>query len=305
MKSLIILSLLLYAVLFPHTAHARLEEIRTNDAVVFFDHTAGTAAAMLLEIYPGIKSDLAATLGWKVDFRPEIRLIKDRDTMKRTAGNDLSVALAIPDRNLILLDTSRVYDKPFSLKTALRHEVCHLLLHRNIRNEDLPRWFDEGVCQWASGGIAEIMTDSGDDLLSKAVISGKLISIEELNRFPSDRWPLLLAYEESKSFVEYIIEKYGKSGMLRLLKFLKEGHSMEESFREVLSVSPYELEINWQASLKTKYTRFSYLSRNLYEILFSVAALLTVYGFFRMLKKKREYVDNEEDDVSNGKTGRE
>jgi hypothetical protein len=305
MKYLIILSLLLHAVFSPHTAHARLEEIRTNDAVVFFDHTAGTAATMLLEIYPGIKSDLAATLGWKVDFRPEIRLIKDRDTMKRTAGNDLSVALAIPDRNLILLDTSRVYDKPFSLKTALRHEVCHLLLHRNIRNEDLPRWFDEGVCQWASGGIAEIMTDSGDDLLSKAVISGKLISIEELNRFPSDRWPLLLAYEESKGFVEYIVEKYGRSGMLRLLKFLKEGHSMEESFREVLSVSPYELEINWQASLKTKYTRFSYLSRNLYEILFSVAALLTVYGFFRMLKKKREYVDNEEDDVSNGKTGRE
>lgn len=305
MKSLIILSLLLYAVFFPHTAHARLEEIRTNDAVIFFDQTAGTAAAMILEIYPGVKSDLAATLGWKVDFRPEIRLIKDKDTMKRTAGNDLAVALAIPDRNLILLDTSRVYDKPFSLETALRHEVCHLLLHRNIRNEDLPRWFDEGVCQWASGGIAEIMTDSGDDLLSKAVISGKLISIDELSRFPSDRWPLLLAYEESKSLVEYIVEKYGESGMLRLLKFLKEGHSMEESFREVLSVSPYELEINWHAYLKTKYTRFSYLSRNLYVILFSVAALLTVYGFFRMIKKKREYVDNEEDDVGNGKTGRE
>lgn len=305
MKSLIILPLLLYAVFFPHTAHARLEEIRTNDAVIFFDHTAGTAAAMILEIYPGVKSDLAATLGWKVDFRPEIRLIKDKDTMKRTAGNDLAVALAIPDRNLILLDTSRVYDKPFSLETALRHEVCHLLLHRNIRNEDLPRWFDEGVCQWASGGIAEIMTDSGDDLLSKAVISGKLISIDELSSFPSDRWPLLLAYEESKGFVEYIVEKYGRSGMLRLLKFLKEGHSMEESFREVLSVSPYELEINWHAYLKTKYTRFSYLSRNLYVILFSVAALLTVYGFFRMMKKKREYVDNEEDDVGNGKTGRE
>jgi hypothetical protein len=305
MKSLSILSLLLYAVLFPHIAHARLEEIRTNDAVIIFDHTAGTAAAIIPEIYPGVKSDLAGTLGWKVDFRPEIRLIKDKGTMKITAGNDLSVALAIPDRNLILLDTSRVYDKPFSLKTVLRHEVCHLLLHRNIGNEDLPRWFDEGVCQWASGGIAEIMTDSGDDLLSKAVISGKLISIDELGRFPSDQWSLLLAYEESKSFVEYIIEKYGKSGMLRLLKLLKEGHSMEESFREGLSVSPYELEMNWHAYLKTKYTRFSYLSRNLYEILFSAAALLTVYGFFRMLKKKREYVDNEDDDMGNGKTGRE
>jgi hypothetical protein len=305
MKSLIILSLLLYAVLFPHTAHAESEEIRTNEAIVFFDHTAGTAAAMILEIYPGVKSDLAATLGLKVDFRPEIRLIKDKETMKRIAGNDLSVALAIPDRNLILLDTSRVYDKPFSLKTALRHEVCHLLLHRNIRKEDLPRWFDEGVCQWASGGIAEIMTDSGDDLLSKAIISGKLISIEGLDRFPSDRWSLLLAYEESKSFMEYIAEKYGKSEMLRLLEFLKKGHSMNESFREIFSVSPYELEINWQAYLKPKYTRFSYLSRNLYEILFSIAALLTVYGFFRMTKKKREYVDNEEDDVSNDKTGRE
>jgi hypothetical protein len=34
----------------------------------------------------------------------------------------------------------------------------------------------------------------------------------------------------------------------------------------------------------------------LYEILFFIAALVTVYGFMRMLKKKKEYRNESEDE---------
>jgi cellulose synthase/poly-beta-1,6-N-acetylglucosamine synthase-like glycosyltransferase len=70
---------------------------------------------------------------------------------------------------------------------------------------------------------------------------------------------------------------------------------MDDSIQKSLSVSTSELEIKWLAYLKRKHTWFSYLSYNIYTILFSLAAVITVYGFIRLLKKKRAYVDDDEE----------
>jgi hypothetical protein len=205
------------------------------------------------------------------------------------------IAFALPERNIIVLDTSRVYTKPFTLETTLKHELCHLVLHRNIAGEKLPRWLDEGVCQWASGGIAELMTSESGKALAKAVVSERLISLSELERFPSDERSLILAYEESKSIVEYIVRNYEREGILHVLEHLKEGNSVKESIQNGLSVPFPDLEKRWHVYLKREHTWFSYLSDNLYTILFSLAAVVTVYGFIRLLQKKRAYKDEEEE----------
>jgi hypothetical protein len=46
---------------------------------------------------------------------------------------------------------------PFTLTVTLKHELCHLFLHYLIGGGELPRWFNEGIAQWTSGGIAELM----------------------------------------------------------------------------------------------------------------------------------------------------
>ncbi|MEW6001655.1 MAG: hypothetical protein AB1638_03270 [Nitrospirota bacterium] len=253
-----------------------------------------SVAEEILEMYPSIKADLFETLGWKVDFRPIVQIDKEGDILKKTTGSKMFVAYAVPKENLIVLDSSRVYAKPFSLESTLKHELCHLLLHRNI--EGLPRWFDEGVCQWASGGIWELMAEDSERTLHKATLTGRLMGIEKLSSFPPD--DLTLAYEESKSIVEYINREFDKQGILQVLNYLKEGYSLDESFQRGLSISTSELEVKWRGYLKRKYTWGSYLSHNLYGILFLIAALATTFGFIRMLKKKREYKDkNEEDDI--------
>jgi len=61
-------------------------------------------------------------------------------------------------------------------------------------------------------------------------------------------------------------------------------------------VTTSELDGKWQAYLKKRQGWFSHVSRNLYEILFFIAALVTVYGFMRMLKKKKEYRDEPGDE---------
>lgn len=275
-----------------HPLFAENKVLQTKEVIVIFEEHQAGAAEEVSRIYPSVKSELIENLGWGVDFKPNVLLDRGGKTIRRNTGSDIFVAYAVPQRNLIVLDTSRVYAKPFSLESALKHELCHLLIHRNI--EDLPRWLDEGVCQWVSGGIAEFMTEDGKEALRNAIVSGRLIGIRELVRFPPE--DIALAYEESKSLVEYIENEFGQQGILKILAYLKEGYSLDDSIQKGLSVTTSELDERWQAYLKKKRGWFSYLSNNLYEILFFIAALATVYGFMIMLKKKKEHIDEPGDD---------
>jgi hypothetical protein len=270
--------------------------IQTSAANISFEKHLMPVAREIIEIYPAVSSELSRTFRWEIDFRPEIVLAKDRDTFRKMVGSDSILAFAVPQRNLIVLDTSRVYTKPFTLRTTLKHELCHLVLHRNIEGDRLPRWLDEGICQWASGGIAELMAEDSDKALAQATASDMLIPIGGLEQFPEEDKSLLLAYEESKSFVEYLISKSGEEGFLQAVGYFKEGNSLDEAIQRSFSMSLHDLEQDWQAHLKRKYTWFYYLSSNLYTVLFVFAALITVYGFIRLLQKKRAYKDEEEED---------
>jgi len=269
--------------------------IQTGMANIVFEKPLIPVAREIAEIYPAVSSELSRTFRWEVDFSPDIVLAKDRDTFRKMVGSDSILAFAVPGRNLIVLDTSRVYTKPFTLRTTLKHELCHLVLHRNIQGDRLPRWLDEGICQWASGGIAELMAEDSDKALAQAAASDRLIPLRELERFPGEEKSLLLAYEESKSFVEYLISRSGEEGLLQAMGHFKEGNSLDEAIQRSFSMSLDDLEQDWQSRLKRKYTWFYYLSSNLYTILFVFAALITVYGFIRLMQKKRAYKDEEEE----------
>jgi len=295
--------LILFTLLtFLNNLYAETEVLQTREVLVIFEKPIENIAKEIAEVYPSVKTEIVGALKWKVDFKPEIILVKDKDALKKIVGNNVIVAFAVPERNLIVLDTSRVYTKPFTLEATLKHELCHLLLHSNIEEGRLPRWLDEGVCQWTSGGIAELMASEGNRALEKAAMSDMVISIMNLSRFPQEEKSLLLAYEESKSIVEYIVNNYSEQGILQVLEYLKEGYSIDDSIQKSLSVSTSELEMKWLAHIKRKHTWFSYLSNNIYTILFFLAAVATVYGFIRLLKKKRAYVDEDEEDSGDGST---
>ena len=277
-------------------ASAETLSLQSGDATIFYEKELTKVAQDVIKVYPALRDELVKTLGLDADFSPEVVLVKDRDKFKRMSGSDMVIAFALPGRNLVVIDASRVYSKPFTLETTLKHELCHLVLHRGAGSGGIPRWFDEGVCQWSSGGVAELLVDEGDKALAKAVMSERLIALNQLERFPEDGPRLILAYEESKSVVEYIVSEYDREALLRILEYLKTGESINQSISKSLSISSEELEKNWREYLKRKHTWFSYVSSNLYTILFALAALMTFYGFIRMIKKKRAYVDEEEEE---------
>ena len=271
--------------------------LQTEQVIIVFEEPLRSVAEEVAGIYPSTRQALEAAFQWPLEFRPTLVLIKDRQQFQQMVGTDQIVAFAVPRQNVMVIDYSRMNTSPFTLKTTLKHELCHLLLHHYIDRSNLPKWFDEGVCQWASDGIAEIIMDYKRSNLTRAVLGGRYFRMRELNtRFPGDKDSLQLAYAQSKSLVDYMSREYGKEGILTILNNLRYGLSFEKAIQQGLAISFIELEREWLDHLKHKYNWFTYVSIYMYEYIFVLGALIVVVGFVRLIIKKKKYAEMEDDD---------
>ncbi len=294
-----ILSLILIVIFMPALCAADDTTITINNrhVTVQFEKPLTKVAETVITLYPEIKSEIEKTFQADISFIPTIRLIKDRGSFQNMIHSGPVVAVAISKDNLIIIDNSKMKTRPFSLATTLKHELCHLFLHQYVENGELPRWLNEGICQNISDGIAEIMIGENKNLLKQAVLSGRLLPMNSLERrFPPEDRPLLLAYEQSKSFVEYIESKFGNESTVHILNYLREGHDIAASIQLALSVPFGDLEKDWKNKLKRNITWLTYLSSNIYQILFVMASLFMVYGFIRFWIRKRNYKDDDDDE---------
>lgn len=292
----IFLSSLIILFLLPNPLQASdMEIIQNKDIIVEFEKPLKNNAKKVLVLYPAVKAELEKTFGWKVDFRPTVMIMKEGEIFKRIVHGRHVVAIAVPQNNLIVFDSTKVNTHPFSLEITLKHELCHLLLRHYIKEGNLPKWFNEGVSQWVSGGIAEIiMGGDSKNVLKEATLSKRIISLRELTwKFPVAEKSFRLAYEESKSIVEYIIREFGTSGLVRILNHLRQGDEIEGAVQKGLDISLQELEQRWQDHLIKSFTWAHYLSNNIYTILFFFAGLITIYGFIKLIMKKRAYKDDD------------
>jgi hypothetical protein len=290
---LLILVLLLTAV--PSLFAAPLSVLDAPDLVVVYDEGLEPAAQRVLSVYPSIKQALESMFKWYVNFRPSVVLINNQKKFRQLAGHELVVAYALPQKNVMVIDYTKMNTSPFTLQTTVKHELCHLLLHHHIKSDNLPRWLDEGICQWVSDGLADILMDTGRTRLPAAILSGNYFDLVQLaRRFPHDKNGLVLAYEQSKSVVEYINRRYGPQGMRDLLGLLQQGVDIESAFQQQFAISFEKFEDQWRNHLKKSISWFTYLSIHLYEILFVSAALLTILGFIRILLRKKGYEEDGE-----------
>jgi hypothetical protein len=292
-----LLHLLFLFIIFHQPLYAQpLGIVRTEDVSVHYEESMKGAAFSTLELYPDLKVELEETFGWALNFRPKILLIKNSINFRRITNKPYIVALALPQENLIVIHYSKMNQHPFSLGITLKHEMCHLMIHHHIDSHQLPKWFDEGIAQWISDGIAELIMTPKRALLNDTILAGNYLSLRELSdRFPQERRSLQLAYEESKSMVEYIVLKYGENGILNILDHLKNGLDFETAVKKSLSLSINELEIRWHNHLKKRENIFVFLAGYIYEVLFFVGALLTIAAFIRFLLKKRAYTDEDDE----------
>ena len=294
-SSLLSASLIL---LFWHsTVLAQTQVLQNDQLTVVYEPPLKAAAGEVLRLYPTLNRQLEDTFGWRLNARPQVVLIKSNQHFQKITRNHLIVAFAVPDKNLIVIDYSKMSTRPFNLNITLKHEMCHLLLHEHINSADLPKWLDEGICQWASDGIGEILIDKSWSGLDAAIMAGQTLQLSRLaKRFPGDKSSLMLAYEQSKSVVVYIDRQYGKQAILSILGDLKNGEPLTTAIFQNLSLSVNQLEEEWLTDIESTPRWLVFLANNIYGILFFFAAILSVVGFVRALLRRKAYAKLEDEE---------
>ncbi len=281
---------------FSIPAHAvEFEIIKTHDVTIKYEKGLSGVSNEIGSLIPSLKEETEKRIGLPINFPFDIIIYRDRKTFRRLVNNDMIAAFAIPGQDLIVLDYSQFRSDLLTLKQIIMHEICHLLLHKNIAGNNLPRWFDEGVSQWVSGGINEIVYPQSTDALKMAFIKGTLLSFSTMSEaLPSDPADLILSYEQGKSMVDYIGQRFGTDSIKGIIARLSSGAGFYDAVNDELGADFTEIEKKWRRDKgEHQYTWLAYFSDHIYLILFFIAAFLTIYGFIRLKKRMRDYQDEE------------
>lgn len=178
----------------------------------------------------------------------------------------------------------------------LTHELVHLVISRKYGNIRIPRWFHEGIAMALAG---EIDADA-PAVLSKAVLSGKLLSlkaIENVNRF--NREKARLAYCQSHFSVLFLLQQYGQDLLPELLSEIKIRSSFDTACINVFGLSMEETDSIIRQNIVAKY-HFSILLSDtfLWIIILIVASVGFVITFFRKKNKMKQMEIEEAEPIS-------
>jgi len=135
-------------------------------------------------------------------------------------------------------------------KRAIAHELTHLVIHQMTLNpySDLPTWLDEGLAMHTEG----ILSPEYTSRLNRAIAKDSLISVRSLSSpFSAYAEESYLSYAQSYSLVEFLINNYGQSKMLKLLNTFKQGSSYDGALEKVYGFDMDGLDTLWQDYVTT------------------------------------------------------
>jgi hypothetical protein len=232
--------------------------------------------------------------------KPAVWLIANKSTFFKLSGSPFVSAFAVPSEHLIVIHISPMTSRLPILNDTFKHELCHLVIHDHVNEQVIPKWLDEGICQWVSGTLGEIMA-GGASKISRIDMARRFIPLPQLAvSFPNDESSLHLAYRESLDFVEYLTAHYGAGGLRAILQRLQEGDSIDSAISRSLSRSFQDVQAEWIESMQKRSEWLVWASQNLYEIIFFIMAMLSILAFIRLSAKRAAYSGSEEDDDDNG-----
>ncbi|MEJ2412646.1 MAG: peptidase MA family metallohydrolase [Anaerolineales bacterium] len=132
---------------------------------------------------------------------------------------------------------------------VIPHEISHIFFAQATHNPtvSIPVWLNEGLAQYNELGSQDWVLQTVQD----AAKNGELIPLHNLARgfgaHNTER--VYLAYAESLSAVNYLVEQYGTGGLASLLAAYQEGFNTEDAFPQALEISADQFELDWAASL--------------------------------------------------------
>ncbi len=157
-------------------------------------------------------------------------------------------------------------------RRVLRHEWAHLALHQYLGDLRVPRWFDEGFAQYASGGW-----DATEAWRLRVLIAlGRAPPLDSLTlAWPRDRASAEAAYLLAASAVDYLLQEGGARALPIFLERWRDQGSFEVGLRATFGVTSGQLEEDWKRWVKSRYGWFFVLTRS--AVFWMLLALLLLF----------------------------
>lgn len=189
--------------------------------------------------------------------------------------------VAIPSRRTLVMPTGEdVSVVGGEGVQTLRHEWAHLGLHDYMGDLRIPRWFNEGYAQWASGGF-----DVSESWRLRVLIAAnRAPAMDSLElRWPSGRVQAQSAYLLAASAVTYLLESGGEEGLRIFLDRWRDQRSFDSAFRDTFGLTVGQFEEDWERHVKDRYGWLFVLSRS--SIFWLALALVLLF----MMRGRHEY----------------
>lgn len=188
----------------------------------------------------GVKNDKMITLMMYNNYSEMFDVVVKKSETQ--ANSLITEGQAFSTENVVLVDGGSG-----SALGVATHEITHIIVARASKASyiGVPLWLNEGLAE-----VANIEPSGGyDRYLEWAIDTGRIFPFSSLNRFPGNPNLTLVAYGQSKSFVQYLIDSYPEGTMANLMANISERLSFADSFQKAYGKPLNEIEDNWRKSL--------------------------------------------------------
>jgi hypothetical protein len=189
-------------------------------------------------------------------------------------GRQWEAGHADPSIGVGMLAVAPSDTQSIDLQRLVPHELTHIMLYRSLGDgfNRLPTWLEEGIASM------EELYPNPDyaRALDTASKNNSLLSFDDLcASFPADSGRAYLAFAESQSFVRFLRDTYGNTGIVALTKAYADGLDCDLGATRAVGVPLNQLEVRWRETVLGQ-NMVGVASRNLLPYLLILGLVLIV-----------------------------
>ncbi|MBD3271304.1 MAG: hypothetical protein GF384_02050 [Elusimicrobia bacterium] len=193
-----------------------------------------------------------------------VEIFPDKDSFSRSSTLspetlERSGAIGICKFHRLMILSPRALLMGYRWLDALSHEYTHLLInHASYFNA--PLWLHEGIARyfeltWRSDPEKplDFLTSAARAQLMDAVQNNALIPIERMHPslvYLDNQEEVSLAFSEVSSMVDFILDRYGRDSIARLLNGFRT-YKQKKNFKKILNISESKLEKKWISHIQS------------------------------------------------------
>jgi hypothetical protein len=163
-------------------------------------------------------------------------------------GRKWEAGHADPSIGVVMLAAAPSDTQSIDLQRLIPHELTHVMLYRSLGTgfNRLPTWLEEGIAS-----MEELYPNPDyTSVLEAASKNDSLLPIENLCvSFPADSGRAYLAFAESQSFVRFLRDTYGNTGIVALTKAYADGLDCDLGATRAVGVPLNQLDARWRESV--------------------------------------------------------